>query len=181
MGGTIEAQPPGQISPGRIELTEILAFAPKIFFRGFSTSMPTWPSGEITLNKARLLLSATSGTDRGKLNLIFNEAGTGGSYSIDMNIEQDVAGVDPRMIRSVGSGTFAATYDSSRGPYLGLLEITSFTGPLNAEKFTLHFDSSRFTNNPQVNSATLIRRFDARTTDPQISFLSYGGRFQKIQ
>ena len=181
LGGTIEAQPPGQISPGRIDLTEILAFTPKIFFRGFSTSMPTWPSGEITLNKARLLLSATSGTDRGKLNLIFNEAGTGGSYSIDMNIEQDVAGDDPRAVRSVGSGTFSATYDSSRGPYLGLLEITSFTGPLNAEKFTLHFDSSRFTNNPQVNPATLIRRFDARTTDPQISFLSYSGRFQKIQ
>ena len=43
--------------------------------------------------------------------------------------------------------------------------------PADLERFTLHFDSSRFTNNPQVNPATLIRRFDARTTSPEIPFL----------
>jgi hypothetical protein len=113
--------------------------------------------------------------------MTFNEDGTGGSYSIDMYVEQNVFGQDPRVLRSFGSGTFTATYDFSQGPYLGVLSITSFTGPLNAERFTLHFDSSRFTNNPQVNPATLIRRFDARTTSPEIPFLSYSGRFQKLQ
>jgi hypothetical protein len=143
--------------------------------------MPTWPSAEFELKRARLLLSATSGSDLGKLNMIFNEGGTGGTYSIDMNIEQNVFGEDPRVVRSVGAGTFAATYDFSRSPYLGVLKITSFTGPLNAEQFSLHFDSSRFTNNPQVNPATLVRRFDARTSDPLVPFLSYSGVFQKIQ
>jgi len=181
LGGTIEAQPPEQTSPERIDLTEILAFAPKTFFRGFSTAMPTWPSAEIELKRARLLLSATSAGDRGKLNMIFNEGGTGGTYSIDMNIEQNVFGDDPQVIRSAGAGTFAAIYDFSRSPYLGVLKITSFTGPLNAEQFSLHFDSSRFTNNPQVNPATLVRRFDARTTDSQVPFLGYSGVFQQIQ
>ncbi|MGB0645402.1 MAG: hypothetical protein ACPGQF_11695, partial [Akkermansiaceae bacterium] len=80
-----------------------------------------------------------------------------------------------------GAGTFAATYDFSRSPYLGVLKITSFTGPLNADQFSLHFDSSRFANNPQVNPETLVRRFDARTTDPLVPFLGYSGVFQKIQ
>jgi hypothetical protein len=181
LGGTIEAQSPEQTSPERIDLTEILELAPKTFFRGFSTAMPTWPSAEFELKRARLLLSATSGSDLGKLNMIFNEGGTGGTYSIDMNIEQNFFGDDPRVVRSVGAGTFAATYDFSRSPYLGVLKITSFTGPLNAEQFSLHFDSSRFTNNPQVNPATLVRRFDARTSDPLVPFLSYSGVFQKIQ
>ena len=180
LGGTIEAQSPEQTSAERIDLTDFFGFSPKTFFRGFSTAMPTWPSREITLKKARLLLNTTSGKDRGKLNMIFNEGGTGGSYSIDMNIEQNLVGEDLRVVRSVGAGTFAATYDFSRSPYLGVLEITSFTGPLNAEQFSLHFDSSRFTNNPQVDPATLIRRFDARTTRAQLPFLSYSGVFQKI-
>ena len=180
LGGTIEAQPPEQTSAKRIDLTKIFELAPKNFYRGFSTAMPTWPSGEITLKKARLLLNTISDTDRGKLNMIFNEGGTGGTYSIDMIIEQNVFGENIRVVRSVGAGNFAATYDFSRSPYLGVLEITSFTGPLNAEEFSLHFDSSRFTNNPQVNPSTLIRRFDARTTDPQVPFLGYSGVFQKI-
>jgi hypothetical protein len=98
-----------------------------------------------------------------------------------MFVEQNVFGEDPRVVRSFGSGTFAAIYDFSGGPYLGILKITNSTGPLNAEQFTLHFDSSRSTNNPQVNPATLIRRFDARTLDPEVPFLSYSGRFKKLQ
>ncbi len=181
LGGTIEAQPPNQSEANRIDLSPLLGFAPRSFFKGFSTAMPTWPSGEISLENARLFLSAFSGTDRGNLNMNFNEDGTGGTYSIDMFVEQNVFGEDPRVVRSFGSGTFAATYDFSGGPYFGILKITNSTGPLNAEQFTLHFDSSRFTNNPQVNPATLIRRFDARTLDPEVPFLSYSGRFQKLQ
>jgi len=177
VGGFISGQPPNQSEPGR----QFLGTAPRGFFKAFSTELPSWPSGEISLENARLFLSATSGTDRGNLNMTFNEDGTGGSYSIDMYVEQNVFGQDPRVLRSFGSGTFTATYDFSQGPYLGVLAITNFTGPLNAERFTLHFDSSRFTNNPQVNPATLIRRFDARTTSPEIPFLSYSGRFQKLQ
>ncbi|MDA7518311.1 peptidylprolyl isomerase [bacterium] len=181
LGGGIVAQPPGRTELGRVDLGPLLEFAPKSFFKGVAATIPNWPSGEISLENAQLDLRATSGTDRGTLTMNFGVDGTSGNYLIDMFVEQNVFGEPPRVVRSFGSGTFTSTYDFSQGPYLGVLNITNYTGPLNAEQFNLHFDSSRFTNNPQVDPATFIRRFDARTIDPEIPFLSYSGLFQKIQ
>ncbi|MEN8774502.1 MAG: peptidylprolyl isomerase [Akkermansiaceae bacterium] len=181
LGGGIVAQPSGRTEVGRIDLGPLLEFTPKSFFKGFAATIPNWPSGEISLENAQLDFRATSGTDRGTLTMNFGVDGTSGSYSIDMYVEQNVFGEDPRVLRSFGSGTFTSTYDFAQGPYLGVLDITNYTGPLNAERFSLHFDSSRFTNNPSPGLAPPIRRVDARTTDPEIPFLSYSGLFQKNQ
>lgn len=180
LGGAIEAQPPSSTQVGRIDLSSALGFAPKSFFRGFSSKIPTWPSAQVDWKNARLFLSATSAGDSGNLNLLFDGSGVSGTYSIDMVVEQPVFNENPLVVDSFGSGTFTASYNFSQGPYRGVLSFTSSTGPLNTEQLTLHFDSSYLTNNPNVASETLIRRFDARTTNPAVPFLSYSGLFQKL-
>ena len=147
--------------------------------------MPNWPSAEIDFKNAILRLNAFPEIDRGeqnrgRLDLYFGENGLSGSYDITMSVEQRVQGEDPVQLLFQGPGIFTATYDFSSGPYLGILKFTSSTGPLNTDQLTLHFDSSRLTNNPQVDPATLIRRFDSQTNEGT-PFLSYKGIFQKLR
>jgi hypothetical protein len=121
------------------------------------------------------------------MNLLFNTANqneeTGliditGAFSLDMLVERTSAGADPVLVPARGAGTFAATYDSSRGPFEGRLAFSLVNGPLNVGQITLHFDSGRLFNNPQADPSVLIRRFNASTTDPEVPFLNYGGVFQ---
>ncbi|MFT6863506.1 MAG: peptidyl-prolyl cis-trans isomerase A (cyclophilin A) [Akkermansiaceae bacterium] len=179
LGGSIVGQSPLSMAPGRIDLTPLLSFAPRSFFRGYSASIPNWPSGEIDLQNARLVLAANSGIDRGTLTLNFGETGLSGSYAINMQVEQNPPGGDSVLVRSVGSGIFSATYDFSQGPYRGILSFTSSTGPLNTDELTLHFDSNSDTNNASVDPRQQIWRFDSRTTDPDTLILSYSGLFEK--
>jgi hypothetical protein len=61
------------------------------------------------------------------------------------------------------------------------LTFTNVTGPLNVGELTLHFESTRYANNPLVNQSAIIRRFDARTTNPEVPFLSYSGIYRKVR
>ncbi len=182
-------QPPLSTEPKREDLTFFLNSQPRLFFKTYSTPMPSWPSAEVDFRNAILNLIAFPEVDRGlqnggTLNLVFApdfaENTLSGSYTINMSVEQRIQGEDPVQLLFQGPGTFTATYDFSSGPYLGILKFTSSTGPLNTEQLTLHFDSSRLANNPQVNPATLIKRFDSRT-NPGIPFLGYQGIFQKLR
>lgn len=193
-GGILQAQGPATTQGLRSDLSTLIGLSPRSFFKGFSTKLPRWPSVMIDLQNARLFFSVTSGVDQGTMNLYFGQVlgvpegeeddglvRIGGSYNLDMVIERTGVGTDPEFVRSFGQGTFYATYDSSESPYRGRLEFTNVTGPLNVGQITLHFDSGAFFNNPQVNPALFIRRFDASTTDPEGPFLNYSGVFQKLQ
>jgi cyclophilin family peptidyl-prolyl cis-trans isomerase len=193
-GGILQAQGPGTTQGLRSDLSTLISLSPRYFFKGFSTTLPRWPSALIELQNARLFFSVTSGVDQGTMNLYFGQVlgvpdgeeddglvRVGGTYNLDMLIERTEAGMDPEFVRSFGQGTFFATYDSSESPYRGRLQFSNVTGPLNVGQITLHFDSGAYFNNPQANPALFIRRFDASTTDPEVPFLNYRGVFQKSQ
>ena len=181
-GGTIDVQSPFLTEPMRTDLTDLINFAPKYFLKGFATKIPNWPSAEVELKDAQLSFKVNSGVDEGSMSLFFDSVdGTSGSYTIDMVVERTMEGEEPVFVPSKGVGTFLATYDSSEGPYMGVLTLNVLTGPLNVEEITLHLDSTRFANNPLINPSTIIRRFDARTTDPEVPFLGYSGIYQKLR
>lgn len=181
-GGAIDVQSPSLTEPMETDLTTAIEFFPKYFLKGFTTSLPNWPSAEFDLAGAQLSFKVNSGVDEGSLSLIYdNVSGTSGSYTIDTVIEQTEEGEDPVFVVSRGSGTFTSSYDSSKGPYKGILTLNNLGGPLNVEEITLHLDSTRFANNPNINQSTIIRRFDARTTDPEVTFLGYSGIYQKVK
>jgi cyclophilin family peptidyl-prolyl cis-trans isomerase len=181
LAGAFEAQSPASTGPVYTNLTDAVVFAPKLFVKGFATVIPHWFSGDMELKNARFALEVNSGIDQGSLELTFSEDGVTGSYSIDMLIEQTAQGQDPVIAASIGSGTFAAQYSSESGPYKGTLTFTNVTGPLNVGELTLHFESTRYANNPLVNQSAIIRRFDARTTNPEVPFLSYSGIYRKVR
>ena len=190
-GGLLEAQSPIATEGRRSDLSFFTSKFPRYFFKGFTADIPRWPSGELDLGGARFLFSANSGQDRGALSMIFGSViptppdeeddglvRVGGVYSIDMLVERTGVGVDPELVLARGSGEFLATYHALQRPYEGRLTFSNVTGPLNAEQLILHFDSGPFFNNPQVNPALLVRRFNATSTKLG---LSYGGVFQKTQ
>jgi hypothetical protein len=191
-GGTIEAQGPEAEEGSRIDLGPLAAFFPRYFFKGFSTGLPGWPSAEWNPENAHLFFSVRSGNDRGTMNLYFGQVNVNddddsglvrvaGTYNMDMIVEQTGAGSGSVFVPARGAGSFFATYDSSRGPFEGRLTFSNVTGPLNADRITLHFDSGRLFNNPQVDPRVLIRRFSAVTTDPDEPVLNYDGVFQILR
>jgi cyclophilin family peptidyl-prolyl cis-trans isomerase len=193
-GGSLQAQGPDATEGFRSDLTLLTQFSPRSFFKGFSTSLPRWPSAEFDFENARLFFSVTSGVDTGTMNLFFSsilqpppdEEDDGlvrmiGTYNIDMVIQRTGPGNVSEFVPSFGQGSFVAIYDSSQGPFRGRLEFTNVTGPLNVGQITMHFDSGVLFNNPQANPALLIRRFDASTTDPEVPVLNYSGIFQKLR
>lgn len=188
-GGVIESQSPEVTVRPQLDLTPISNAFPRYFFKGFATALPSWPSAELDLENQRLFFAVQSGIDRGTMNLYFGNAtpnpGTGliemtGTFSIDMVVEQTSGGSGSVMVPARGAGSFAATYDSSRGPFEGRLRFSNVTGPLNVGQITLHFDSGRLFHNPQADPSLLIRRFDAVTTDPERPLLNYGGVFRVL-
>lgn len=192
-GGTIEAQRPGAVEGSRLDLAPLAAFSSRYFFKGFATELPGWPSAEWDPEDARLFFSVRSGNDRGTMNLYFGQVNendddddsglvrVAGTYNIDMIVEQTGVGSGSVFVPARGSGSFFATYDSSRGPYEGRLSFSNVTGPLNADRLTLHFDSGRLFNNPQVDPRQLIRRFSAVTMDSDEPILNYDGVFQILR
>lgn len=193
-GGSLQAQGPDAIGSFRSDLTLLTQFSPRSFFRGFATSLPQWPSAGFNFENARMDFMVTSDGDAGTMNLFFGsvfppppgEEDDGlirvdGTYNIQMVIQRILPGNIVSEEPSVGSGSFLATYDSSRGPYQGRLEFTNVTGPLNVGQITMHFDSGVLFNNPQANPASFIRRFDASETNVQAPVLNYSGIFQKIR
>ena len=180
-GGTIEGQSPAALEASLLDLTPLMAFTPKLFVRGFAAEIPVWPSAEINFSNAQLSFKVTSGVDVGTLVLSFDSSGMVGGYAIDMEIVQTELGQDPVLVVSQGSGTFAASYDFSQGPYEGIISLSNTQGPLNVDEITLNIDSSRFANVPGVAEGAIIRRFSARTTDPEGEFLSYSGNYQKLR
>ena len=180
-GGFIDAQSPAALEDGLLDLSGQVAVIPKLFVKGFATEIGVWPSAEFDLANSQFTFNVTSGTDSGVLNFFLDSTGTIGSYTIDMEIVQTLANEDPVLVVSRGSGTFAVSYDFGQGPYKGVLSFTNVQGPLNVEEITLHIDSTRFANTPGIPEGLLIRRFDARTTDPEVDFLSYSGIYQKLK
>ena len=170
-GGAIVGQSPAQQTALTTDLTNTVAFLPKLFVRGFGANVPVWPSAEVDFADAEFRLSPNSEGDTGFVTLTFSERVVDdvveviGNYTINMQITQ-TQDDESFVTRSLGTGTFSATYDSSVGPYEGTLDFTNITGPLNVDQVTLHFEASA------------VRRFDARTTDPEATFLNYSGTYQ---
>lgn len=183
--GFLMARSPDQLEDELTDLTQVRSLRPRVFFRGFATRVPFWPSADVDFNGAQFTFNVTSEGGFGALNLVFprTQGGglAGGTYSLNMNIERRELGEETVVESASGSGAFFATYDSSQGPYRGVLKFSNITGPLNIDELTLHLDADRFVGTPGSREDLVIRRFDARRTDPEKKFLSYGGLYRKLQ
>ena len=183
-------QSPNATEPLQFDLTEQTRTIRRYFVRGFSTAQPFWYS-DIDLDGTQFSFGATSGNSSGTLNMTLsqnvNDPDDPGEetfsveYDMNMRIERINDEGASELVLSVGSGSCTARYSSEAGPFTGVLSFSNVFGPLNTDELTLHFDASRFSNSPVVELSSLVRRFDSRTTDPAIDFLSYSGVFRQIR
>lgn len=184
-GGFFEAQPPGQFPPVESDLTAVVATVPRLFLKGFSAKMGSWPSAEIDFTNSEFSFQVRSEGDAGTMNLRMDrDVFTGqlsGTYALQMVISQNQFGSDPVISEAVGSGGFLAEYRFDQSPYRGVLSFSEVSGPLNVDELTFHFDSTRWANSPAVTESSIIRRFEGRTRDPAKPFLSYSGIYQKLR
>lgn len=183
-GGLVLSQSPGSLEALFTDLTPTVAALPRLFLRGFSSDLPSWPSENFDVNNARLRFNVTSEGGLGSLNLTVlggDGENVQGSYEIDTLV--GVTGPDgvARVEESRGAGTFSAVYDPSQGPYRGVFTFANVTGPLNVDELTLHFDFNRFAQDPSVQQSLIIRRFEARRTDSESGLLSYDGLYRSFQ
>jgi len=172
--GGILSQSPLLTEAPATDLTTIMGFAPKLFFKGFTTSLPNWPSADLnfmgTSYRFDLNSKNTLGTQNafGFLRLNFDTGGNAASYSVNTSAQRNVPGEDPVIVRTQGSGAVGVTYSSTEGPYKGEMVLTVLSGPLEMDEFTLNFEASS------------VRSFSAIQSDSGPFFFGYGGTYQQV-
>jgi len=172
--GGIRSQSPFLSETPAIDLTTIMGFTPKFFFKGFTTALPNWPSADLNLEGTRYLFKLNSENAFGSLSLDFDIEGNTAFYEVDTVAERRAPGEDPVTVVTRGSGTVGVIYSSTEGPYKGKMVLNVLSGPLEVDEFTLNFEAFP---NP---SATVVRSFSAVQSDSGLFFFGYGGTYRRV-
>ncbi|MDB2428976.1 peptidylprolyl isomerase [Akkermansiaceae bacterium] len=126
------------------------------FFRATAWEYPYWPSADATIGNAIYEFTVDGpGNSIGKLTLLFNLEGTGGTFVDTTFIERYSVRPNPDWfpgsdlspvivtswmqpeVQTVRNGTFGASYSPSQGPYAATIEIEATSGELEIDYIEL--------------------------------------------
>ena len=129
---------------------------PRAFFKATAWEYPYWPSADVTTGNAIYEFTVDGpGSSIGKLTLLFNLEGTGGTFVDTSFVERYTVRPNPdwfpgsdlspvivtlRMqpeVQTVRNGTFEATYSPSQGPYTATIEVEATSGELEIDYIEL--------------------------------------------
>lgn len=172
--GGILSQSPLITEEPAIDLSMIMGTAPRFFFKGFTTSLPNWPSADLNLKGSRYFFKLNSANASGSLSLDFDVEGNTAFYEVDTVAQRNLPGEDPVTLVNQGSGIVGVTYDSTPGPYKGKMTLNVITGALNVDELTLNFEAF------PGPASTVVRSFSALKSDSGPFFFGFNGHYQQV-